>query len=133
MARKTGHTLFFNLPKDWRETIENGFREGWSDIEAHLAIGVSATEHEILLKNEDYLIEFKNGMALSEAYWMSWARSSIQMESKLVNTKLFDRFMDRVFKWDSKIKGAEEKEEKKEVKKRDARAFAEKYKLIKNA
>ena len=133
MARKTGHTLFFNLPPDWRDTIENGFKEGWSDVEAHLAIGVTATEHEILMKNEDYAIEFANGMALSEAYWMAWARASITMESKLVNTKLFDRFMDRVFKWDAKMKAIVDKDEKKEVKKRDAKAFAEKYKLIKNA
>lgn len=133
MARKTGHTLFFNLPKDWRETIENGFKDGWSDIEAHLAIGVTATEHEILLKNEDYAIEFKNGMALSEAYWLAWARSSIGVESKLVNTKLFDKVMDRLFKWDAKMKALGDKEEKKDAKKKDAKAFAEKYKLIKNA
>lgn len=66
MGRKAGHTLFFGLPSNWRETIENGFKMGWSDVEAHLAIGVTATEHEVLLNNEDYFLEFKNGMALSE-------------------------------------------------------------------
>ena len=129
MARKTGHALFFGLPSGWRETILEVFESGGSDVEAHLAIGVTATEQKILLKNEDYLLEFENGMAICEAYWMKWARENVSFESKNVNNKLFEKMMNRLFDWDKRIKTEEEKGEKKVKKKKDAEEFTKKYKL----
>lgn len=128
MARREGHNLFFGLPKNWRDTVDAIFKDGGSDIEAHLAIGVKATDHEILMKNEVYVEHFRNGMAMSEAYWHKWARENIGLESKLVNTKLFDTMMKRFFKWDQI--GKEKPDDKtKGNTKGEVKSFADKYGL----
>ena len=132
MGRKTGYSLFMELPSNWRETVANKFAEGWSDIEVHLEIGVSANDHETLLKNEDYYLEFKNGMAISEAYWHRWARDNVGSASRDINTKLFNDMMNRFFRWDQREAKAKEKDDGK-GKKKDAQAFGKKFNLVKTS
>ena len=129
MARRMGHDLFFKLPKDWRDTVDKIFKDGGSDIEAHLAIGVKATDHETLMKNEIYAEHFKNGMAVCEAYWHKWARENIGNPSKDVNTKMFETMMKRFFKWDSI--GKEKVKDETPKPKGEVKSFAEKYGLQK--
>lgn len=67
---------------------------------------------------EEYYEEFENGIALSEAYWIRWARENLEPvdgEEEIngemyrtktygkPDTKLFNLMMDRLFRWKKKI------------------------------
>lgn len=137
---KSKSELFFSLPKGWEETLRGIFANGGGDIEAHLAIGVDAVSHKKLLEVEQYMIEFENGMAVSEAWWMKWARESlvdqegsttylpdgtkIETKPKKADTKLFEIMMKRMFAWDKRL----DKPEKPENKNKDPQEAVEKFK-----
>lgn len=110
--------LYFELPKDWKEKIKLIFKDGGDVISAHLAIGVQASSHKKLMGIEEYYEEFENGIALSEAYWIRWARENLEPvdgEEEIngemyrtktygkPDTKLFNLMMDRLFRWKKKI------------------------------
>ena len=122
----SAYAMFLELPDNWQEIIKAEFREGKSMVEAHLALGLSASEHKDLLTVEEYVVEMDNGMALSEAYWMEWARMNL-MDNK-VNTKIFEIMTRRLFNWDKKVdKNSNDESKKKDSIKKDADKFAQKY------
>ena len=127
-------SIFFELDEDWEKIIDPIFTSGGSDVEAYVALGLSREEHNGLLKHcDDYFDAFDNGMAKSEAYWIAWARSNINVPSKEVNTKLFEAVMNRVFAWDKKRESREKKVEveiKKDENKKEINKFAQKFKLV---
>lgn len=124
----TGSALakYLELQEGWQEIIKNEFREGKSMVEAHLALGLSASEHKDLLTVEEYMVEMDNGMAISEAYWMEWARRNLT--DNKVNTKIFEIMTKRLFNWDKKVdKNTNDESKKKDSIKKDADKFAQKY------
>ena len=142
---KSKSELFFDLPKGWENTLRNIFANGGGDIEAHLAIGVDAVSHKKLLEVEQYMTEFENGMAVSEAWWMKWARemlvdqegsvsyqpdgTKIEIKPKKADTKLFDIMMKRMFSWDKKLDKPEKGEKKSRKPQEDVEKFKSKYGL----
>lgn len=123
--------IFFELPKDWEDKVKQDFAEGLSDVEVFVNLGVSRIEHEAMLKDVvEYRDAFDNGMAVSEAYWMRWARTNMVTPSKDLSIKLFEKFMQRCFSWDIKMNKEEKKkhdEAKEKNKKKEVNKFTEKY------
>ena len=123
--------IFFELPKDWEDKVKQDFAEGLSDVEVFVNLGVSRIEHEAMLKDVvEYRDAFDNGMAVSEAYWMRWARTNMVTPSKDLSIKLFEKFMQRCFSWDIKMNKEEKKkydETKEKNKKKEVNKFTEKY------
>jgi len=93
--------MFFGLPKGWEDIVTDSFRAGRHIAQAFTAIGLTATEHEKLMKLQEYYEVFINGMALSEIFWMEWAMQNLN--DPKVNTKLFELMTKRLFNWDKKI------------------------------
>ena len=139
---KSKADIFFNLPKNWEEILTEVFGNGGTDVEAHLSLGISALEHRQLLTIDSYNDAFTNGLALSEAWWMKWARdtltdetrvetmedgTTIEIKPKKIDTKLFEIFMKRVFAWDKKLDKKKEDEVEKTDTKKEADKFAKKY------
>lgn len=131
MASKSD--LFFNLPKNWEEILSEIFMNGGTDIEAHLSLGVSAIDHKVLLAVDQYNNAFTNGMAISEAFWMKWARQTLTDEGtedskpKKIDTKLFELVMKRMFAWDKKLDKIKEKDVDKDQPKKELAKFKNKY------
>lgn len=136
--------LFFKLPKDWEDIITDVFMNGGTDVEAHLSLKVNAINHVELLKVDAYKEAFVNGMAISEAWWMKWARETlldegsydveqgivVERKAKKIDTKLFEIFMKRMFSWDKKLDKNNNKDlEKKDDVKKDLDKFSKKYGL----
>lgn len=132
MARNRSD-LFFNLPKNWEEILSEIFMNGGTDIEAHLSLGVSSIDHKVLMAVDQYANAFTNGMAVSEAYWMKWARQTLTDEGsedskpKKIDTKLFELVMKRMFAWDKKLDKIKEKDVDKEQPKKELDKFKNKY------
>lgn len=127
MSKRPGHDLYFSLPKDWKEKAGEMFSQGCSDVEVHVSLGITATEHAILLKQPDYHEEFFNGMAKAEAFWHEWARKNMVVDKDTkVNTKIFETFMERLFKW-SKKESSKNKEDKKDRTKGEVKSFEDRY------
>ena len=132
MARSRSD-LFFNLPKNWEEILSEIFMNGGTDIEAHLSLGVSSIDHKVLMAVDQYANAFTNGMAVSEAYWMKWARETLTDEGtedikpKKIDTKLFELVMKRMFAWDKKLDKIKEKDVDKEQPKKELDKFKNKY------
>ena len=132
MARNRSD-LFFNLPKNWEEILSEIFMNGGTDIEAHLSLGVSSIDHKVLMAVDQYANAFTNGMAVSEAYWMKWARETLTDEGsedskpKKIDTKLFELVMKRMFAWDKKLDKIKEKDVDKEQPKKELDKFKNKY------
>lgn len=139
---KTKADVFFNLPKNWEEIIGEIFENGGTDVEAHLSLGVNALDHKQLLTIASYSDAFENGMAVSEAWWMKWARDTltdettvktmddgtvVEVKPKKIDTKLFEIFMKRMFAWDKKLDKKKEDEVEKTEPKKEADKFAKKY------
>lgn len=143
---KSKADLFFSLPKNWEEIIQEIFMNGGTDIEAHIALGINALDHKTLLSIENYNNAFINGMAISEAWWMKWARETlideatyettaegvtIERKPKKIDTKLFELVMKRMFKWDKKLDKIEDDGLEKDQPKKDAEKFTKKYGITK--
>lgn len=126
MSKKPAHELYFSLPENWRTKTNEIFDEGGSDAECFISLGLTATEHDSLMKNPDYYEHFYNGMRRAEAFWLKWARENIGIPSNQVNTKLFETFMSRMFRWDRKESKKEEKNKKDRTKK-DVEKFEKKF------
>lgn len=130
---KSKSDLFFNLPKNWEEILEEVFSSGGTDVEAHLSLKINSIDHKILLSVDNYSNAFINGMAISEAFWMKWARETLMDEgtedvkAKKIDTKLFELVMKRMFSWDKKLDKPKEKEVEKDQPKKDADKFKSKY------
>ena len=130
----TAVTLFFELPENWKDTIDEIFTEGGSDVEAFVALGLTKDEHNKLLEVEEYEYQFDNGMAKSEAFWLSWARANLKNPSKDVNTKMFETVMRRMFAWDERMERKKKNEEEDEEVKKNRKAvkdFGQKFNLVK--
>lgn len=134
--------LYFELPKNWKSKIKDIFKDGGDVISAHISIGVQASSHKKLMSVEEYFEEFENGIALSEAYWLKWARENLEpMEGEeeidgemyrtktygKPDTKLFNLMMDRLFGWKKKIDKVEDDKDKGEKIKIEAEKITEKY------
>ena len=140
MARNRSD-LFFNLPKNWEEILSEIFMNGGTDIEAHLSLGISSIDHKVLMAVDQYADAFTNGMAVSEAYWMKWARETltdecivvesskgkVTVERPKIDTKLFELVMKRMFAWDKKLDKIKEKDVDKEQPKKELDKFKNKY------
>jgi len=142
MARSRSD-LFFNLPKNWEEILSEIFMNGGTDIEAHLSLGVSSIDHKVLMAVDQYANAFTNGMAVSEAYWMKWARQNLtgcetrteideegnktEIKPAKIDTKLFELVMKRMFAWDKKLDKIKEKDVDKEQPKKELDKFKNKY------
>lgn len=127
MAKRPGHELYFSLPKDWKDKAGEMFKQGATDIEVFVALNIKASDHAVLLKQPEYYETFMNGMAIAEAFWITWARENMYSGKELkVNVRLFETFMERIFKWkrkeESKDKKADNPKTKGEVK-----SFEDKY------
>ena len=127
MLSRPASAVFFDLPAKWQDAVKKNFKTGMSDVEVFVSLGVSREEHNAMLKDVDeYRIAFENGMAIAEAYWMKWARENINNPSKDVNTKIFEKFMNRLFQWDRKIEEPKDKE-KSDGAKKEGGKLAQKY------
>ncbi len=128
MIKGSELALFMELPEGWEDMVMEEFRQGKSDIEAHLCLQLTATEHKQLLNVEEYKEVMDNGMAESEAFWMQWARTNIN--DPKVNTKLFDIMTSRLFAWNKKLDRKDDSEsKKKDTVKKDTDKFAQKFGL----
>lgn len=119
--------IYFDLKKNWKQTVLNIFKEGGDPISAHLAIGVTASEHKKLMALGDYFEVFENGIAMSESYWLKWAKENLEptieeTEEDGIITKtftygkpdvrLFKEVMDRLFNWSKKIEKIDKPKDK---------------------
>lgn len=139
--------LFFGLPKDWEDQIRDAFSEGNSDVQVHIMLGVTATQHKEMLKIEQYNNAFADGMAICEAYWMNRAQEALKdreyteeftdEDGKEVkrtykpakfDNKLFETMMKRMFSWDKRVdKKPTDNSEQNEKSKKDVEKFLTKH------
>jgi len=128
MIKGSELALFMELPEGWEDIVMDEFKQGKSDIEAHIALNISATEHKQLLNVEEYKEVMDNGMAESEAFWMNWARTNLT--DNKVNTKIFDIMTSRLFAWNKKLDRKDDSDlKKKDSIKKDADKFVQKFGL----
>lgn len=132
MQKVPAQALYLELPAEWESITDEIFSKGGSDVEAHVAIGLSKEQHKELLKVEEYYDHFDNGMAKAEAWWMQWARNNIDKPSKDVNTKMFETVMNRFFAWNSKTENKNNKKEHDSQKKKTVEDFGKKFKIVNN-
>lgn len=93
--------MFFSLPEGWEDIALGIMKEGGHMVQAHIAIGVCATDHEILMRITEYANVFINGMAECESWWFT--KGVEGLHDKDFNNKLFDMMTKRMFNWDKKI------------------------------
>ena len=122
--------LYMELPKDWEAITDDIFEKGGTDIEAHVALGLSKEQHKSLLKIEQYFEHFDNGMTKSEAWWTKWARENIDKPSKDINTKLFETVMRQFFAWNTREEKKKSKQEGGELKNKIVNDFTKKFQIV---
>lgn len=126
---KTWEELYFSLQEDWQEKMNECFEEGGYVTEAVLHIGLTGVEHERLFKNcEEYREFIFNGMRISEAHWMKWARENVT--NKDVNVQMFKQMMQRFYAWDKivdKYNTIDDSIEDRTKRGYDAEKFEQKY------
>ena len=120
----TNDGILSELPENWREIATEMFKEG-ADIKNIMAeLQISKKDHERYLAEEDYYDIIDNGMSLSEAFWIDWAKKNVG--DKNVNTALFNSMMNRMFRWDFKAEKARTGKKEKE-KGADASEYLQRY------
>jgi len=88
-----------NLPKDWKDRLEQMGGEGKLPSEMIKGLGITRYLHKkFMMEHDEYRDAYENAVSSSESWWDEEGRSNINTPPKSYNTTLYIWIMKSVFK-----------------------------------
>lgn len=114
------------LSEGWQKKATELFKSGKHYTSVAVELGLNKDQHNYLIAEcEEYRNIIDNGMFVCEAYWLDWAVSNV--DNKAANIPLFKIMVERMFRWEEKIKNVKNSEDEKKNNSNMVGSYLDKY------